>query len=91
MSESEPGPDEKDMLPADEVVDNFEEYIAALSAEIEMSIATIKALENGEMSVAELTDHLPDPSPMELWNRDEWRDRPDDYDETDLGLEGGDE
>lgn len=79
-------PDEEDLLPADEVVDNFEAYLSALSAEIEMCIATIELLENGEMSVAEMPEHLPDPSPMELWNRDEWRDRPDDYDETDLGV-----
>lgn len=74
------------MLPAEQVADNFRAYIGALEAEKAMSQATIDALESGTLDVDEMVEALPDPSPLELWNRDQWADRPDNYDATALAL-----
>lgn len=81
-----PGNHQDAMLPESDVADNFRDYIEALEAEIAMSEAAIEAMLSGDISTEEIVEALPSPSPMELWNTDRWRDRPDGYDATQLNT-----
>lgn len=74
------------MLPESEVIENFETYIEALEAEIAMAESAIAAMQSGDLQTANLVEALPNPSPMDLWKTDRWRDRPHDYDPTQLNI-----
>lgn len=67
-----------DYLPPEEVAENFRVYLDALDDETHMAEEMVAALEDGRLTSEDMLDAMPDPSPMEAWDRDEYRELRDD-------------
>lgn len=69
-------PDRSDhYLEPEEIAANFRTYLTVLDAEMMMAEQAVAHLENGDLDAESLMEVLPDPSPLEAWENDEWEDR----------------
>jgi hypothetical protein len=65
-------PPEPSYLEPEEVAANFRRYAVALRKEKDMVERMADALAHGRLEVSELVDELPDPTPLEAWERDDF-------------------